>query len=58
MELLFRFIMYTLCILIGGYWISDAVKEFKVKKYYKFGVDIMVVIYDVILLAQIMLTDF
>lgn len=58
MEVLIRSVLFMICIFIGGYWISDAVREFKAEKYYKFGIDVMLAIYEVILLVDIMFTEF
>lgn len=39
---------------IGGYLIGDGVKQFKQERWFVFGVDVMLTIYEVLLIITVM----
>ena len=43
----------AICTLLGALWVSFAVSDFKVKRYFRFGFDTMMTVYEVLLLAKL-----
>lgn len=50
-AMIIDFIKFGIYTLVGGYFIDDAITNFKKQSYFVFGVDIMLVIYEVCLLV-------
>lgn len=53
MDFIIYFIVYTVEMLLGAFWVREAVNDFKRQRYYLFGIDMMTVAFCVCMLAKL-----
>ena len=52
MAWILSYVVFIVCLILGAIWISNAITDFKNKKYFQFGIDAMCVLTCVFCIAK------